>query len=417
MRLNAFRPAENPMNAIVFCFGNWSSGRDSRSEEDRSYEDDFGFSSGIAGGYSGSAADIGGRDFGDDDDGDSRQVATPAPASPAIRGEVIRGTAPAARVQAPVDTRAIAAESFGRGQPDRPFQPSIAAPSVSFPEQAALVDSLLGTPQVSEFVGPAGMGLISDGLFSRARVPVEDLSMQGDISPYSLGSAQVMAPSAYASQGVPRVGDITRSRAVQLDLAVPQGTSSADMDRPFGERVAQFLGLSQPDTQRVAFQVTVDPETGSRDYGPVMQEAPTQFGEQFGRAIGNMTLGMLGLPGLGFNLGDVRGYIDPVTGERYQYSEVGGLIPGLFGEGEPQLRSYEDIRAEQEARMADRDNGGDDEMPAADSFAETQPPPIVYAQLPQLQYRTPQFPVAPRQPMATNWYDIPERFRGSGLLG
>ena len=108
----------------------------------------------------------------------------------------------------------------------------------------------------------------------------------------------------------------------------------------------------------VAFQISVNPATGTREYGPVMQEAPTQISETLGRMFGNASLGAFGPLGLGFNIGDVRGYIDRVTGERYQYSEVGGIIPGLFGGGQPQLRSYAGMQAERDAEMA-RDNGGD----------------------------------------------------------
>jgi hypothetical protein len=73
MRLNPFYPSDDPMSSVFYCFGgggdDGGGGGDSRSEADRSYEDDFGFSSDIAGGFSGSAADIGGRD---DNGGDNR---------------------------------------------------------------------------------------------------------------------------------------------------------------------------------------------------------------------------------------------------------------------------------------------------------------------------------------------------------
>jgi hypothetical protein len=273
------------------------------------------------------------------------------------------------------------------------------------------------------------MGLLTDGVFTPAEVPVTEAGMQGDISPYTVDSAINMAPSAYASQGVPSLGDITQDRAVQLDLAASQGTSSADMDRSFFDRLNAALGLTPEQAQRVAFQITVNPETGQREYGPVMQEAPTQFGETFGRAFSQAILGMLGPFGLGFNIGDVRGYIDPVTGERYQYSEVGGLFPGLLGGGQPQLRSYAEMQAERDAEMAARDSGGDGGgTPPAVPAVEAPPPAPIYAPtLARPQYRTPQLPfggTAPTsqaplmpQPMATNWYQIPERFRGAGLLG
>jgi hypothetical protein len=73
MRLNPFYPSDDPMSSVFYCFGgggdDGGGGGDSRSEADRSYEDDFGFSSDIAGGFSGSAADVGGRD---DNGGDNR---------------------------------------------------------------------------------------------------------------------------------------------------------------------------------------------------------------------------------------------------------------------------------------------------------------------------------------------------------
>jgi hypothetical protein len=79
MRLNPFYPSDDPMSSVFYCFGGGGDdggGGDSRSEADRSYEDDFGFSSDLADKYSGSAADVGGRD---DNGGDDR----PAPASSA----------------------------------------------------------------------------------------------------------------------------------------------------------------------------------------------------------------------------------------------------------------------------------------------------------------------------------------------
>jgi hypothetical protein len=80
MRLNPFYPSDDPMSSVFYCFGGGGDdggGGDSRSEADRSYEDDFGFSSDLADKYSGSAADVGGRD---DNGGDDR----PAPASSAM---------------------------------------------------------------------------------------------------------------------------------------------------------------------------------------------------------------------------------------------------------------------------------------------------------------------------------------------
>jgi hypothetical protein len=65
MRLNPFYPSDDPMSSVFYCFGGGGDdggGGDSRSEADRSYEDDFGFSSDLADKYSGSAADVGGRD-------------------------------------------------------------------------------------------------------------------------------------------------------------------------------------------------------------------------------------------------------------------------------------------------------------------------------------------------------------------
>ena len=60
----------------IHCFGGGGGGGggggDSRSEADRSYEDDFGFSSDLADKYSGSAADVGGRD----DNGSAMDTAT-----------------------------------------------------------------------------------------------------------------------------------------------------------------------------------------------------------------------------------------------------------------------------------------------------------------------------------------------------
>lgn len=70
-----FETDEFSVEPCMYCFGDDGGGGGGGSDEaDRSYEDDFGFSSDIAGGYSGSASDIGGTDFGGggDDDNDSR---------------------------------------------------------------------------------------------------------------------------------------------------------------------------------------------------------------------------------------------------------------------------------------------------------------------------------------------------------
>jgi hypothetical protein len=76
MRLNPFYPSDDPMSSVFYCFGgggdDGGGGGDSRSEADRSYEDDFGFSSDLADKYSGSAADVGGRD----DNGSAMDTAT-----------------------------------------------------------------------------------------------------------------------------------------------------------------------------------------------------------------------------------------------------------------------------------------------------------------------------------------------------
>lgn len=76
MRLNVFNPDENPLEKHLYCFGgdddDGGGGGDSRSEADRSYEDDFGFSDDTASGYSGSASDIGGTDFGGSDDQETK---------------------------------------------------------------------------------------------------------------------------------------------------------------------------------------------------------------------------------------------------------------------------------------------------------------------------------------------------------
>jgi hypothetical protein len=75
MRLNPFYPSDDPMSSVFYCFGGGGDdggGGDSRSEADRSYEDDFGFSSDLADKYSGSAADVGGRD----DNGSAMDTAT-----------------------------------------------------------------------------------------------------------------------------------------------------------------------------------------------------------------------------------------------------------------------------------------------------------------------------------------------------
>jgi hypothetical protein len=81
MRLNPFYPSDDPMSSVFYCFGGGGGGGggggDSRSEADRSYEDDFGFSSDLADKYSGSAADVGGRD---NNGGDNRPAPAPAPA-------------------------------------------------------------------------------------------------------------------------------------------------------------------------------------------------------------------------------------------------------------------------------------------------------------------------------------------------
>jgi len=487
MKLNPFNPVENPMDAILYCFGGDGGGGGGGD----SGADDFGFSDDTIGGYSG-ASDIGGTEPGGGSDDNDNQIdqaisnalanidtvnlanidtpmvggafvdpttgfgvmqdiptfaAPSAPnismpstessfatgVGPTISGQVIRGEQLAPSVPTPVNTAALGDASFGLGRPDMPLQPTmtaptIAPPSVSFPEQAQVIESLLGAPQVSEFVGPAGMGLLNDGVFTPAAVPVTEAGMQGDISPYTVDSAVNMAPSAYASQGVPSLGDITQDRAVQLDLAASQGTSSAEMDRSFFDRLNDLLGLSPDQAQRVAFQINVNPETGAREYGPVMQEAPTQYGETFGRMFGNAILGALGPLGLGFNIGDVRGYIDPVTGERYQYSEVGGIIPGIFGGGQPQLRSYAEMQAERDAEMA-RNNGGDGggTPPAVPAVTAPPPAPIYAPALAQPQYRTAQLPFGGQAPTSqpflqpapfqANFYDIPERFRSNGLLG
>jgi hypothetical protein len=82
MRLNPFYPSDDPMSSVFYCFGgggdDGGGGGDSRSEADRSYEDDFGFSSDLADKYSGSAADVGGRD---NNGGDDRPAPSPAPSA------------------------------------------------------------------------------------------------------------------------------------------------------------------------------------------------------------------------------------------------------------------------------------------------------------------------------------------------
>jgi hypothetical protein len=88
----------------IHCFGGGGGGGggggDSRSEADRSYEDDFGFSSDLADKYSGSAADVGGRD---NNGGDDRPAPAPAPApSPSAMDTAI------ANALANIDTASLA---------------------------------------------------------------------------------------------------------------------------------------------------------------------------------------------------------------------------------------------------------------------------------------------------------------------
>jgi hypothetical protein len=314
MRLNPFYPSDDPMSSVFYCFGgggdDGSGGGDSRSEADRSYEDDFGFSSDLADKYSGSAADVGGSD--------DRPAPAPAPASSAMDTAIANAlanidTASLADISTPMMRGDFVDPTTGFGMmqdiPGSAMQSAIDAAQLATPglygSQATTgdsfagllgdsTDSLLGfyettpVPRGSEsnVFDPLELEDLQQGINMRQAMPGtgidEILGLQARLDQRARIARQ--EEQALRNQILGNEFVDTRSFAEKVAAGeIPEDVFVYNVSAPFGDEILTFGLETPPFTDFVSKRAATGEIPANRFEGEVVPG----FGASIDRAIGD----------------------------------------------------------------------------------------------------------------------------------
>ena len=394
MRLNAINPSDNPMEALLYCFGS-----DGDSDSGGS-DDSLGFDEGDVGGVDvggqaqapdasggfGGGGD-GGRDAFDASGAYVNQAITDFQASPAARQSVGVMATPmsAATVGAGYSAPAVGGGGGGGGSPV-----SI-SPVASRGPAPSLAPNLINQPIT---VG----GAFSMPYDSFQRSPQQMFGYGGlTASPYS--------PSAISFAGGQAARSYDPLGGESLSV-FDVGRSAQDYaNRGFFDRAGEFIGgrFGAPFVeQRAGF---FDPATGTfRDVGGTstlekVSENPLR--DLFGNFVATKF-------GSTMNSAD---YMPLTGGEMYQYGETGGAL-GLLSSG-PKMVPYSEINARVANMGGDNGGGSDQPLIIPQEVAQVDPETGEPTAFP---------PFTPRefeyQPYVGQFYTIPSRFtRPLSLLG
>ena len=395
MRLNPFNPDENPVEAMMYCFGGDDDGGDSGAGGSAGdFEGtNFGGDTATAGGSLSGGGGDGGRDA-FDASGDYVSQAVSSFQSPSVG--VMATPMQAATGQAGYS--APSAPSFGGGDNDNDGIPNS-------------IDAMPNTPNFSSPVQSFAPNLINQPLAVGSKVAVMPYESYQRSPQQMFGygglTAAPYSPSAISFQGGRTAGTfdpLGGERITQFDMGRSPVPSYQD-DRNFLEKTIDSLGRQfNYQNQRAG---VFDPRTGTFK----QFDGQTTLEKTSDNAVQDFLANLINpfKPFTGFV--DTKTYQPLAGGEELQYSDFrGGLLSDFLGEN---LVPMSEIEARSAQSAMGSDGGGDQPLIIPEEVGQVDEETREPTQFPTFTPREYKY-----QPFTAKFYSIPSRFtQPMNLLG